>query len=265
MKDWTTITKQALQELGAEQVMVSGAKLRERMVGIGSADGFDVAGYVAKSGTSFSRLIERVPGVIVEIRPGSDVAIGLNDARIPDHSAGHGEARSGGLHGGLRSDVYQAFTRISKVPFVYVPGKDRFVPEHRAEGPSIEVNSQTLDRLISYRKEFIETLPPEAQQPLREALVSANPLSDFRREVVARGLLFRWVSTQEKKIREQVIRWAEEHDVTPRDAWFRRSHASNAPHRTLARLAPYLTADEIRELRIPFRAVEALLADLQEQ
>lgn len=48
MRDWKTITKQALQELGAEQVMVTGAKLRERMVAIGNSDGFDVAGYVAK-------------------------------------------------------------------------------------------------------------------------------------------------------------------------------------------------------------------------
>ena len=260
MKDWKTITKQALQELGAEQVMVTGAKLRERMVAIGNSDGFDVAGYVAKSDTSFSRIVADVPGVNVEIRPGSDVVIGLDGARDP----GHGGLSTSGS-GGLRSDVYQAFTRISKVPFVYVPAKDRFLPEHRAEGPSIEVNSQTLDRLISYRNEFIGTLPPEVQQPLREALVSANPLSDFRREVAARGLLLRWVSTQEKKIKEQVIRWADEHDVTPRDAWFRRSHASNTPHRTLARLAPYLTADEIRELRVPFRAVEALLADLQDQ
>lgn len=261
--DWDKLTKEALQDLGAGQVMVPGAKLREHMVRAGYSANFDAAGYVAKSGTSFSRLVARVPGVTVEIRQGSDVVIGLDGARAPDPAAGH-RAAATSRHGGLRSDVYQAFTRVSKIPFVYLPGEDRFVPEDRAEGKSIEVNSQTLERLISDRQEFIGTLPPEDQQPLRDSLVSTNPLSDFRREVEARGLLVRWISAQESKIKQHVIQWAGEHDVTPRDAWFRRSHASNTPHRTLARLTPYLTADEIRELRVPFRAVEALLADLQE-
>ena len=258
MTDWKILTKEALQDLGAEQVMIPGAKLREHMVRAGYSAGFDVAGYVAKSGTSFSRLVADVPGVNVEIRPGSDVVIGLDGARDP----GHGGLSSSGS-GGLRSDVYQAFTRISKVPFVYVPAKDRFLPEHRAEGPSIEVSSQTLDRLISYRNEFIGTLPPEAQQPLRDSLLSANPLSDFRREVTTRGLLDKWVSAQEGNIKEQVIQWAGEHHVTPRDAWFRRLHVSKSPHRTLALLTPFLNDDEIRELRVPIRAVEAMLDDLQ--
>ncbi len=262
--DWDTLTKEALQELGADQVMVPGAKLREHMVRAGYAAGFDVVGHVAKSGTSFSRLVDGVPGITVRVRPGSDVAIGLEGARIPDYSSGQREA-SQSRHEGLRSDVYQAFTRVSKIPFVYLPGADRFVPEDRAEGPSIAVNSQTLERLISFRQEFIDTLPLEDRQPLRDSLVSTNPLSDFRREVSARGILVEWVLAQEKKIKEQVLQWASEHGVTPRDSWFRRSHLSmtNA-HRTLARLTPYFTPDEIRDLRIPFRAVEALLTELQE-
>ena len=243
--------------------MVPGARLREHMVRAGYSNGFDVAGHVAKSGTSFSRLVERVAGVTVESRTGSDVVIGLDGARSPDQSAALGEPPRS-RRGGLRSDVYQAFTRVSKIPFVYLPGSDRFVPEDRADGPSITVNSQTLECLISYRREFIESLPPEEQQPLQDSLVSTNPLADFRREVSARGRLSRWIAAQECKIRKQVLQWAEEHGVTPRDVWFRRPHAATSPHRTLARLTPYLTADEVRELRIPFRAVEALLADLQE-
>lgn len=242
--------------------MIPGAKLREHMVRAGYSAGFDVAGHVANSGTSFSRLVAAVTGVNVKSRPGSDVVIGLDGARIPDRAAGHGgQAKS--RSGGLRSDVYQAFTRVAKIPFVYLPGKDRFVPEDRAEGARIEVNSQTLERLISYRKEFIGTLPPEDQKPLRDSLISTNPLSDFRREVTTRGLLDKWVSAQEAKIKEQVIQWSGEHNVTPRDTWFRRLHVSKSPHRTLALLTPFLNDDEIRDLRVPVRAVEGMLDDLQ--
>ena len=262
--DWDTLTKETLQDLDAHHVMVPGAKLREHMVRAGYAAGFDVGGHVDKSGISFSRLVERVPGVTVKVRPGSDVAIGLDGARIPDHSSDQRVATPS-RHGGLRSDVYQAFTRVSKIPFVYLPGIDRFVTEDRAEGPSIAVNVQTLEHLISYRKEFIDTLPPEHQQQLRDSLISTNPLSDFRREISALGMVVEWTSAQEKKIKSQVLQWSSEHGVTPRDSWFRRMHLyrTNA-HRTLARLTPHLTPDEIRDLRIPFRAVEALLDELQE-
>ena len=264
MYDWEQLTKDALQDLGAESLMVPGAKLREHMVRIGSPAGFDVAGHVAKSGTSFSRLVEGVAGVIVQARPGSDVLVGLDGARIPEETAVPREAKS--RYGGLRSDVYQAFTRVSKVAFAYLPGTDRFVPADQAQGASIEVEGQTLERLIAYRQEFVRTLPLEDQQRLLDALDhSTNPLSDFRREVTARGMLARWTALQEKIIKDHVIKWASKHGLTPRDAWFQRSQISNTPHRTLARLTPYLTADEIRDLRIPFRAIEALLADLQEK
>lgn len=261
--DWDKLTKETLLSLGADDEMVPGAKLREHMVRAGYAAGFDTPAHVAKSGISFSRLVERVAGVTVKFRPGSDVVVGLDGARCSDQSPGH-QAVTSSRNGGLRNDVYQAFTRVSRIPFVYLPGADRFVPEDRAEGPSITVNSQTLELLISNRKEFIETLPPEDQQPLLDSLISANPLSDFRREVSARGLSARWATAQEARIKDQVLQWARKHEITPRDAWFRRSRDSTDPHRTLARLMPYLTADEIRDLRIPFRAVEELLANLRQ-
>jgi hypothetical protein len=148
--------------------------------------------------------VEGVAGVIVQARPGSDVLVGLDGARIPDDTAVPREAKS--RYGGLRSDVYQAFTRVSKVAFAYLPGTDRFVPADQAQGTSIEVEGKTLERLIAYRQEFVRTLPPEDQQRLLDALDhSTNPLSDFRREVTARGMLARWTALQEKIIKDHVI------------------------------------------------------------
>ena len=62
------------------------------------------------------------------------------------------------LYGGLRSDVFQAFTRISKVPFVYLPGSDRFVTSDKAKGPAIEVDRVGLESLIASRRAFAESL-----------------------------------------------------------------------------------------------------------
>ena len=264
MDDWEKITKNAIRALHADSVMVSGAKLRAQMVAIGTSAGFDVAKHVAESGTSFSKLIADVNGVVVHSRIGSDVLVGFDGADFPTETPAHSEATS--RYGGLRSDVFQAFTRVSQIPYVYLPGTDRFVPANEAQGRSIEVEEPTLERLIFYRQEFVKTLPPDDQQPLLDTLNrSTNPLSEFRREIAARGILSKWSSAQEETLREKIVQWAKENNVTPRDAWFRRPHVMNSAHRTLARLTPYLTADEIRELHIPFRAVEALLADLQKE
>ena len=55
--------------------------------------------------------------------------------------------------------------------------------------------------------------------------------------------------------------WAAQNSVTPRASWFRPRRSADSAHHTLSRIAPYLTANEIRQLQIPFRAVEALLSD----
>ena len=75
----------------------------------------------------------------------------------------------------------------------------------------------------------------------------------------------KWYSMQAEDIKHRVLDWAKRNDLTPRDAWFRHPQMTNSPHRTLALLAPYLTPDEIRELRIPFRAIEALFSELYDK
>ena len=220
--------------------------------------------HVANSGSSFSKLVAGVRGVTVMPRPGSDVLVGLHDARVPDDPPRHDSARV--RYGALRKDVYQAFTRVSSVPYVYLPRSDRFVTTDHAEGTSIEVEGPTLESLISVRRKFVEALPPDAQRPLLDALDrSASPLSEFRREAIARGVFEKWSAMQAEVIRSHVVDWARRNDLTPRDSWFQHSKLTNSPHQTLTLLAPYLTAEEIRELRIPFRAIEALLSDLHDK
>ena len=244
--------------------MVPGAKLRQRMVELGAQAGFDVAAHVESSSSSFSKLAAQVEGVTTRSQPGSDILIGLHGARVPDPSPRLDSAKI--RYGALRKDVYQAFTRVSHVPYMYLTGTDKFVPADQAEGPSIEVDGPTFDDLVAIRRKFVETLPEDAQQPLLDALSrSASPLADFRREAIAGGVFEKWSAMQAEVTKAQVLEWANRNDLTPRDAWFRHSQMSKSPHQALALLAPYLTAEEIRELRIPFRAIESLLSDMQEQ
>ena len=264
MHDWNSLTVQALRTLGADKTMVPGAKLRQRMVEVGQTEGFDVGAHVAVSGIPFAKLAANVAGVTVKEQPGSDVLVGLQGARAADEPTRFGSAKT--PYGTFRKDVYQAFTRVSIVPYVYLPGSDKFVTEDHAYGPSIKVDGPSLDRLIAVRRDFVKTLPQEAWEPLLNALDrSPNPLSEFRRVVVAAGAFDKWSAMHAETIRLDIVKWARENNVTPRDAWFHNPQTVISPHRALTRLVPYLTADEIRELHIPFRAIEALLADLQEK
>ena len=256
-RHWSELTLRALKELGGESRMVVGAKLREKMVELGHKENLEVGAYVAESGESFAGLIERVAGVVVRRRSGSDVLVGTPQAEAPK-----GESESPTRRGVLRSDVYLAFTRIAPAPMVYSPDIDRFLPEENAEGRTMRLPEVTLDTLIGDRRQFVESLDGEIQKPLLDALTrSANPLSAFRQALERLGILDKWGPEQSKIIWRRVEAWAKECGVTTRDSWYGRGQAGVTAHRTLSRLAEYMTANEIRQLKIPFRAVEAFLSD----
>ena len=265
MSDWDSLTLEALRTLGADSVMVPGAKLHQEMVKIGSRSSFDVSAHVASSGQPFGMLTEQVAGVVVHKRPGSDMLVGLEGAAPPPFDKP--PVNSFDSAGTLRKDVYEAFTRLSPVPSVYLPDSDRFVPANLAEGPSIKIPEVTLEGLIREREEFANSLHPDVQPPLLDALKrSANPLADFHHEIRNSGFIGEWMSARTNLLRSRVIEWAKENDVEPRDSWFSRVpfRMATTTHQAIERLIPHLTVDEIRDLKIPFRAVEALLAERSE-
>ena len=240
--------------------MVPGAKLRREMELIGSESAFDVAEHVASSGRTFSNLVSEVEDVVIRARPGSDILVGLEGSRPPPSNRSAVIDSTGPSR--LRTDVWEAFTKLSRVPYIYQPDSDRFMIASEGQGPSIPVPEVSLEQLIRDREEFLESLDSDVQSQLRRALhQSSKPLTDFRLDLEGRGLFKQWTSAQADQIRRRVIKWAEEHDIEPRNAWFSPSRSSVAAHRTLERLIPYMTTDEIRDLKVPVRAVEALLAD----
>ena len=256
-QQWSELTLRALKDLGGESQMIVGAKLRQKMLEMGRERDLDVGAYVGASGMSFSSLVEHVGGIVVRRWPGRDVLVGTPDAEEPKWESNFAARR-----GALRGDVYQAFTRIVHVRVVYSPDTDRFLSEEVAEGRTIPVPEVTLETLIDDRREFVESLDAETQTLLLEALSrSPNPLSAFRQAVERLGILDRWGPEQSRIIWRRVEKWARENGVTPRASWYGRGQTGQSAHRTLSKLAPYLTANEIREMKIPFRAIEAFLSD----
>ena len=264
MTDWKTLAVRALRDLDGASKMVPGAKLRQQMAFLGDESGFDVAGHVKRSGKQFSDLIAQVEGISIRKRAGSDMLVGLFGAKTPEEPSVQEERREPAE--GLRSDVFQAFTRITPLPFSYLPAVDRFVPQDQAKGQSIEVPPSTLDEAIEDRRRFVDTLDTGRRKPFLDALqASTSPLAAFRKVVAEQGAGHQWARALTEAVGTRVRSWASRNGVVPRDDWFRRERksASLSAHAALARLAPYLTADEIRGLHIPFRAVEALLKDLK--
>lgn len=247
----------ALADLQAQETMVSGAKLRQQVVQAGWKQGIDVAAQLASLDRPFSKVLAEVDGVVVRPVPGSDILVGLPGAKPPAKVP----LPAKGPHRGLRQDVFEAFTRISTVPFVYVPDRDKFVGEDQAEGQSVRVPPASLEQSVASRREFAESVSAPEKQRLLDALRSPNPLAHFRQALDANALFRQWARFQTEKLESAVRTWAEESHVTPRAAWFRKQHTEGDARHTLQRLAPYLTTDEIRALRIPLRAVEAMLSD----
>ena len=258
MIEWAELVVAALRELDAGREMVPGAKLRQRMEVLGAKAGFDVGAHLAESAEPFVLSVSRVSEVVVARRPGSDVLVGITGASVPVSVP---RSTHYGPPGTLRKDVFLAFTRVAPVPFVYMPDADVFTPQDRATEPTIEVERVSLDGLIEDRMAFVNSLPEEDRSPLRDALErSPNPLTTFREEAAAHGLLGQWASRQTEMIKARVVSWAQAHGISPRETWFQQRTEISA-HQALERLLPYITPDEIRAMSVPFRAVEAFLRD----
>ncbi len=259
--EWINLVRDALTDLGADKVMAPGAKLRWKMEEIARGKGFDVSEHLKSQEQPFGVLVGETNGVTLHKRTGSDMLVGLEGADRPPEKVRSPSSRQAGS-ARLRKDVWEAFTRLSP-NFVYLPGSDRFVPIEQQQGLSIPVPDTTLEALIQDYREFIDGLKDaDMQSSLQHALQhSANPLVKFRQVLQERGGLRAWASWRVDMLRNRVIEWAKQNNIEPRNSWFLAAQSNMTAHRALERLIPYLTTDEVRRLKVPMRAVEALLDD----
>ena len=113
--------------------MVPGAKLRREMELIGSESAFDVAAHMASSGRTFSNLVNEVEGVVIRARPGSDILVGLEGSQPPPSSTS--AIATSTVSARLRTDVWEAFTKLSPSPYIYSPTRTVSWLPARGKGP----------------------------------------------------------------------------------------------------------------------------------
>ena len=263
MLDWNSLTLRALKGLGANEVMVPGAKLRQAMETLAHEEGFNIAAHLAHQGHSFSTSISEVEGVTIRRRPGSDLLVGLAGSSPP---ASPTLAR---IASRLRKDIWEAFTKLSPDRYVYEPDADRFIISGEAEGPTMPVPEVTLDLHMRDRQEFVKTLPAGLQEEVGSVLRhSSKPLADFRAALEEKAILNDWMSFQVDRTAHRIRDWAKQNQIDLRQSWFapRRHQASahqalGSAHQTLERLIPYMTHEELYEIKVPLRVVEAILKD----
>lgn len=266
--DWAAMMHRALEALGGDKVLVPGAKLRQQLEIVAAEEDADLKTYLYDNRMKFVDLVERDPKIVIYKRPGTDMSVGFQGAAWP--SARSGAAKTRQTSGArLRRDAYAAFTRISDQPYYYIPDKDRFTTDATETAQAIEVPRVTLESLVSTRRAFAEELPePESQDALCRALdYSPNPLSEFQRTILTLHLGRSWHQFNVQNLTSRLTAWAEGNQITPSQTWFEddaeSSPKSTSPQELLAALAQHLTDDEVRQLRLPFAAFEAMYSDLR--
>lgn len=252
--DWGALVKDALKSLDAGVTSVPGSKLRFEMVRLAGESNQEFTTYLTGENLTFRQLVD-IDGVDVHIRVGTDMLVGLEGAALPEPSS-QGRTK-------LRQDVYLAFTRVSPEPFHYLVRRDKFAAEKLEGEASIQVEATTLDSLIARRTSFAESREDDrAKEDLLRSLRGfANPLAAFQRSLKEFQLGQSWHDFNYEAIRTEIGEWAKKNDTEMSAAWFTDTISADiqdAPQKILAEVARHMTDDEIRELRLPFSAIEKL-------
>jgi len=252
MGDWQELIEQVLRDLGGEKVCVPGAKLHTEVSRRAYKEGRDFGTYLAENNQRFAEFLETNDRIRLHRRRGADVLVGFDGAILPAQGPP-------AEYPVFRDDVYKAFTRITSMPYVYSRSADAFITDPGSATDVVEVPPVTLEQLLQQRREFAQSITDaQAAQRLMDAIErSPNPLATFQRSLGELGLLRRWHESNYAAIRERVNAWAQENSVEVSDAWFaQRAQPAESPQEILAELSRHLTDEEVRQMAIPFRAVE---------
>ncbi len=268
--DWSTCVRATVEDLGGKERLVPGAKLRARMTEL---FGEDVSKFITTSWPrTFAQLVEGarndVPNLQVIRRPGTDFLVGYEGAS-PSAAArvSQGEPYTAS-HVILRDDVFAALTRVSERPFAYVPAADQFTTDYTANQTVIPLPQQTLNGLMDLRRSFAQQLDDtdKRQELIASIDGSSNPLGYFNKRAIELGVMPQWRKFNIEAIVKALEAWAKDNKIDVSPTWFvQRAAAANkadTPQEILARLAQYMTDQEVRAVAIPFTAVENMYIDM---
>jgi hypothetical protein len=259
MSDWSTLVKKALLELGADKQFVPGAKLKQVLAKSGE-NPHELDEFLDTTAQRFSDLLESIDGIKVQKRGSSDMLVGFPGANWPPPTV---TSRAPIPKMQMRDDVYLALTKITALGYYYFPKTDQFVEGPRTDsGEGVPLPKVVFADLINERKVFADqVVDREKAAELVNALEqTASPLVSFQNAVSRLNLGSEWHVFKFGSMRAKLEKWASDHGLPIMPSWYDSSSSSEnrGPKEVLVRLADHMTDDEIRQLNVPFRAVEAL-------
>ena len=264
MMDWNALVKDAVLALGADKVLVPGAKVREHVSVIARQKGASLEDQLKSTGMKFGQLVDEVPGVVTHRRVGTDMLVGLEGAEWPEEKKLPPRQWEPGR---FRTDVYGAFTRIVEEPYFYDPEQDLFTQTPENSDQCAPVPRVTLEDLLAERRTFAESQTVDTTRSTLLGAVdhSPGPLGDFQRAVVNLRLGGAWHLFKITGLKKRLQTWADANGVPVRPSWFDdtpRAAGAVTPQELLSRTARYMTDEDVRELRLPFRVLEEMYRDL---
>ncbi len=253
MDEYSELVKQALTELGGAQRYVPGAKLLQRVQALAQSREKDFLSDLRAERVRFSQYLSQLGSAIkVHKRGASDMLVGYDTATLEIPQSHERRYRSE-----FRPDVYNAFSRSHPAPVVYDKQADRFGTQPAEDG--IPGPSLIRQDFLNWRREFVSDLRDmEQRSNLETSLMTDSPLTNFRKELAERGLTTSWQDFKNQKIRSAIEKWAADSSVAIRESWFMQPPKSDVKG-LLASVAEVMTEEEVRELAIPIRAIEAYL------
>lgn len=162
----------------------------------------------------------------------------------------------------LRRDVYIAFTRLRSGLLFYNAVHDRFRQESPDGSGNIPVPPIAIGDLVDDRRSFAESINDAA---LSNTLLGSlqdrtTALTSFKQAVDDADLQANWHRFNGERVRKRLQTWASSNGLPLRPEW---QHVEQAtardPRNTLSEVARHMTDDEVRNLTVPVRAVEALM------
>lgn len=278
---WLDILKEALDDLAKRtDAPVAGAKLRAAVKRLAEDRG---ESFPPEGMTKWSAFLKSFPNdIIVVPNRGSDVLV--VPASRPDLQAAAivvadtSTSAQTPIQGRLRSDIFEALTRIPKAGerAVYIPELDAVLWEKQNDvGPpnAVAFPVATLESEIDLRRQFAETyanLTEIAKDALRQACNSDGVLRQFTYTIRSYGLIQDWHGFRMSALLQKLREWAQSHGLPFRDEWLGLENLKSAPNpdinpavinkRGLVELAGLLSEDDISRISVPLDVVLRLLA-----
>lgn len=263
LEAWAHFLKNGLTALQADKQMTRGAILRDWVLKNQLEKNLNLTQELETRLLKFGQFIDLFPESIDTVRlTGTDMYVGLKGSTIPE-TAGSSSSKTFSASR-LRRDIYDAFTRIDRV-YVYEKSSDAFT-----ESTQLALNDQyvsvpqvTIESLIAERRAYAEQLGNESAKA--ELLSSLNGpimiLGKFQKALITHGLSRDWHEYKMRLLLTTIRTWASSNEIEFGHEWIDRGSkgSGSTPQQLLSFIARHMSDEEVRNLQLPFRAIEEMM------